>query len=199
MSVITKSFGDIFFGSRADASKRLASTPASKVVVITIQDKDFKAYKNWIAFKSNIEISPAKAKNFVREGIMLNHAKKALFESEDWLESKDICKLAGFSPINPSAQIHKWKKTGKIFSIKHNNVEYYPAYALNPDNGYRPFKEISDVINVFGGIEMNWKLAFWFNAINSYLGGKAPKDVISKDPKAVVNAAIIQAEGIQHG
>lgn len=199
MSVVTEYFGDIFLGSRTDASKKLANTLASKVIVITIQENDSKAFANWRSIKSNIERSPAKAKNFVHEGMMLNRAKEALFESEDWLESKDICNLAGFSPINPSAQIHKWKKTGKIFSIKHNNVEYYPAYALNQENGYRPFKEISDVIEVFGGIDKNWKLAFWFDAKNSYLGGKAPKDVIAKNPKAVIDAAVIEEKGIQHG
>lgn len=140
-----------------------------------------------------------KAKKFIHEGMMLNRAKDALLASDDWLESKDICSLTRSSPINPSAQMHKWKKGGRIFSIKHDNVEYYPAYALNPENGYRPYKEIVDIIEAFGEMGNSWKLAFWFDAKNSYLGGRAPKDMIAKNPKAVVNAAVTQAKGIQHG
>lgn len=199
MSVVIDAFEDVFFGSRADARAKLAKTPANKVVLITLKGDDPEAFAEWQAMKTTAKSSPAKAKNFVCEGMMLNRAKEALFASEDWLETKDICGLAGFSPVNPSAQIYKWKKAGKIFSIKHDNVEYYPAYALNPENGYRPYKEIVDVIDAFGGIDTCWKLAFWFDAKNSYLGGQSPKDMIAKNPKAVVDAAVTQAKGIQHG
>lgn len=150
MSIITDDFEDIFFGSCADALEKLAKTPADKVVIITLKDDDPKAFVKWKTIKTTPESPPTKAKNFIHEGMMLNRAKEALFTSEDWLESKDICSLARFSPINPRAEIHKWKKGGRIFSIKHENIEYYPAYALNPENGYRPYNEIVDIIDAFG-------------------------------------------------
>lgn len=199
MSIITDDFEDIFFGSCADALEILAKTPADKVVMITLKDDDPKALVKWQTIKTTAESSPTKAKNFIHEGMILNRAKKALFTSEDWLESKDIGSLASFSPINSRAEIHKWKQRGRIFSIKHESVEYYPAYALNPENGYRPYNEIVDIIDAFGGMGNSWKLAFWFDAKNSYLAGQAPKDLIAKKPKAVVDAAIIQGKRIQHG
>ncbi|MNJ13090.1 hypothetical protein D3C77_72940 [compost metagenome] len=44
-----------------------------------------------------------------------------------------------------------------------------------------------------------WGMALWFESSNSYLAGKLPKDVLSSDPDAVVNAALDEIGGSSHG
>ena len=44
-----------------------------------------------------------------------------------------------------------------------------------------------------------WEIAFWFAGVNSYLGGRAPKEVVANQPEAVLKAAKTEAIGLQHG
>ena len=71
-----------------------------------------------------------------------------------------MAELAGIQPKNPSAQPHKWKKDGAIFAIHHKGTDYYPLYALNADDNFRPNKALAEVIKIFGDRKTGWGLAY---------------------------------------
>ncbi len=77
-------------------------------------------------------------------------------------------------------------------------MDYFPAYGLDPENDYRPVKAMAEVLEVFGETKGSWGLAFWFSSVNSFLGGKRPQDVLSIDPKRVVEAAKDEVQGVLH-
>ena len=45
----------------------------------------------------------------------------------------------------------------------------------------------------------DWQKAFWFGSVNSFLRNKMPKDLLNSNPEKVLQAAEIEASGVQHG
>ncbi|WP_035357165.1 hypothetical protein [Edaphobacter aggregans] len=130
---------------------------------------------------------------------MMVDAKSAILNSGDLLPAGEIAKLAGYSANNPSAQPNKWKRDGTIFAIHHKGTDYFPIYALNPDENYRPYKAVADILRVFGDTKDSWGLAFWFAGLNSFLNDQRPQDLLAADPERVIAAAKDEVEGVQHG
>ena len=135
----------------------------------------------------------------LKEAAMLIKARKAVLESGDWLTAAELTQLAQLSTANPSAQPNKWKKAGRIFAIHHNGVDYFPAYGLDKDEGFRPLKALAQVIEVFDGHKDGWGMAFWFLSANSFLGGKRPQDLLATQPERVIAAARDEVQGVEHG
>jgi hypothetical protein len=77
-------------------------------------------------------------------------------------------------------------------------IDYYPIYALSPEDSYKPYAEMSDILEVLRE-KTPWGLAFWFESSNGYLGGRAPRDLMKSDRQAILAAAKNEAVGIQHG
>jgi hypothetical protein len=130
---------------------------------------------------------------------MMVDAKSVILNSGDLLPTGEIAKLAGYSANNPSAQPNKWKRDGAIFAIHHKGTDYFPIYALNPDENYRPYKAVADILRVFGDTKDSWGLAFWFTGLNSFLDDQRPQDLLAADPELVIAAAKDEVEGVQHG
>jgi hypothetical protein len=113
---------------------------------------------------------------------------------QEWLgfTSKDLADAAGHGSKNKSMTASRWKAKGKVFSIKHGGVEYFPAFQF--EDG-QPLETVGKVLALLGERKSGWQLAFWFTSPNGWLDGKRPVDVI-KNTKAVVQAAVREAEDI---
>ena len=137
--------------------------------------------------------------NELKEATMLARARTAVIDSGDWMTAAQIAVAAGFSASNPSAQPNTWKRDGAIFAIRHNGIDYFPSYGLDPQAGYRPRKALADIIKLFGDAKDSWGLSYWFMSANSYLGGKTPRDLLAREPERVLAAAADECEGALHG
>jgi hypothetical protein len=137
--------------------------------------------------------------NELKEATMLARARTEVLGSGDWMTAAEIASVAGFSASNPSAQPNKWKREGAIFAIRHNGIDYFPSYGLDPQSGYRPRKAMAQVLAVFGDSKDGWGLSYWFMSANSFLGGKRPRDLMASDPDRVLAAAADECEGVLHG
>ncbi|MFJ7282482.1 hypothetical protein [Pseudomonas sp. NPDC099000] len=62
---------------------------------------------------------------------MLAEAKKAVWESNDWLSAADIAQLTPDRSGNPYFSPNEWERRGQIFSIQYNGQDYYPGYGLD--------------------------------------------------------------------
>lgn len=126
-------------------------------------------------------------------------ARKHVFETADWLTAAQLSEIAGFSGQNASAQPNKWKREGRIFAIRRSGSDYYPGYALDPDSGYRPAKGLAPILALFDSELEEWDIAIWFASVNSFLGGKIPKDLLLGAPDRVLAAAQDEVAGVLHG
>ena len=135
----------------------------------------------------------------LKEAAMLARARTAVLKTRDWMSAPQIAEVAGFSTTNPSVQPGKWKRARAIFAIRHNGVDYYPTFGLDPGNGYRPLKSMAAIIQVLAVMKDGWGMAYWFQSANSFLGGQRPQDLMASAPQRVLAAAEDEVQEIAHG
>ena len=90
------------------------------------------------------------------------------------------------------SDLDQWAAEGRILSVRHESVDYFSLFALNPADGYRPYPAVADVVQILSRIlnrESSWGLASWFLGLNSFLDGQRPADLLASEPEWVVEAA----------
>jgi len=209
-------------GTPSEVRKQLNETKADRVVAVTLpageeptadalseflqavgpliqtlverrRDKTFETLVD--ALVPTLPVSP----DLMKEAQMAGRARSALVQSGNWLTAAQVSKLAGYSDSNPSAQPNKWKRDGQIFAIRHNGIDYYPDYCLDQEAEFRPRKELAKILAVLREKKDDWRIAYWFASVNSFLGGKRPQDVLAEQPGKVLSAARDEIDGVLHG
>lgn len=131
-----------------------------------------------------------------RELRMLAGAIAGILQSKDFVTASSVIELARVAELNPEAQPCEWKRNGEIFTIMIGGEEYFPLYALQPSDGFRPHPKLKEIIGLFDGAKDGWSTAFWFLSSNSSLGGRRPKDMLRSDASLVVEAARVERNEI---
>lgn len=121
-----------------------------------------------------------------------------IMESGDWVAVQSEPDVEDRSSSNLSARISKWKELGLIFTISFQGEDYYPAFALDPQNDFLPWPGLKLILSSLED-RSGWEIAFWFDSPNSYLGGRRPKELLATDPEIVFFAAQMEVQGIGHG
>jgi hypothetical protein len=217
---LAKNAPEVLVGTGSEVSQRLHRYSARRALAITLPDDEQSAVFEDVVRKVT-EFLPHIVRQRQKESLekivgallpeivipnaaliqarMMMDAKSKILQGGDFVSAIEIAKLAGYSEKNPSAQPNKWKKDGTIFAIQHKGVDYFPLYALDPDENYRPYKAVSEVLRVFGDTKTGWGTAFWFAGLNSFLDDRRPQDLLAEDPDLVIAAAKDEVEGVQHG
>ena len=115
----------------------------------------------------------------------LRSIRKMLREGE-WLTTAEINAAQENPPAQKSLPANDWKRRGRISSVNHDGIEYYPRYGF--DAAYRPLPIIGDLLKEFAAESDTWKIAAWFHFPNGHLtadtpGGRlaiAPKDALDQ-------------------
>lgn len=122
-------------------------------------------------------------------------AREALFREFGVLTSAEVADLAGSKASNKAALANRWKQEGKIFSVSHQGLDYFPGYQFDEDG--KPLPVIAQVLATLGGQSKGWELALWFTAANGWLAeGRRPVDLLRSEPGEVALAAEREAEGL---
>lgn len=101
----------------------------------------------------------------------LRSIRKMLREG-DWLTAAEINAAQENPPAQKSLPASDWKRRGRIFSVNHEGIDYYPRYEF--DAAYRPLPIISEILKAFGAEADAWKIAAWFHFPNGYLTQDMP-------------------------
>jgi len=73
-------------------------------------------------------------------------------------------------------------------------------FALNTDKGFRPYKEVREIISIFRESQLSdWAIGAWFLGVNSFLDDRTPKDLLATNPSLVVEAARDAVSAVSHG
>lgn len=134
-----------------------------------------------------------------RETAMLEKGKARLLRSGNFVTTDALAVLAQLSPEQYKAELKEWKRAGNIFSLAHEDKEYFPLYAFDPASNFRPFSSLAAIITALGSSKPDWAIALWFGSSNSYLGGQMPKDVMVDGPARVLDAARSETYGALQG
>ena len=134
-----------------------------------------------------------------REARMLADAQQKVLNSTQWITADQLSTFAAFTGLNPSTTPKESLSTGVIFSIRNEETELFPLYALNPNAGYELAKVLANIIEVFRERKDGWGMAYWFGSANGFLGGRRPQDILHTDPEAVLAGAKDEVMSITHG
>ena len=211
---------EVMVGSSTEVSERLHRTAVPRALAVTFADDDQRlviegVFRQVTAFLPQLirqrqsdtlekivgallpDITVSDAA--LAEARMMVDAKSTILRSGDFLPAGDIAKMAGYSPKNPSTQPNKWKRDGAIFAFQHKGIDYFPRYALDPMESYRPYKAMAEVLKIFSDTKSGWGAAFWFAGLNSFLDDQRPQDLLATRPDLVIAAAQDEVDGVQHG
>lgn len=114
-------------------------------------------------------------------------AREQMFQEFGGLSSAEVAELAGSRASNKAALAHRWRQEGRIFSVPHRGMSYFPGFQF--DEQGQPIPVIAEVIQRLGSRSTEWGMALWFTASNGWLGARRPVDLLREDPQAVVTAA----------
>jgi len=213
----------VLFGSRDQVIAAIKRDRASRVVAVTVssdqeetnlrkylveglqlmaqvrQGKVERTRERWFrAYAEDFAENTPLPEALQIEAEMTARAQARVLKSNQFLRATDISKLVAGAVKNPSGALNRWKQKHQIFAIEMKGVDYYPIYALSPEDGYKPYTEMSDILEVLN-LKTSWGLAFWFDSSNGYLGRRTPRELMKSDRQAVLAAAKNEAVGIQHG
>ncbi len=124
---------------------------------------------------------------------MQKDIQETIFQSANWYTLKDLKKM---NKRNTSSNLSKDKSLNKIYSFKFKGQNLYPCYLFDENGNY--IKESKEILSIFKN-KRPIAIAAWFSSTNGYLSAKTPKDCLLSNPKEVLFAAKIEAEGINHG
>ena len=114
-------------------------------------------------------------------------AREELIREFGALTSAEVAERAGSRAKNKVALANRWKQEGRIFSVPHQGITYYPGFQFDSQGQPRPV--IARVIQSLGKRGSDWELALWFAGQTGWLDGRRPVDLLESDPAAVTKAA----------
>ena len=106
------------------------------------------------------------------------------------LTAIEVRAQSGLNPRNKSEPASRWKREGKIFTVRKGGVDLYPAFQFTDG---APKGVMKSVLAELAEDFTPWQIAFWFESGNGWLDGEAPQDCLGK-PDEVVLAAKRLAE-----
>lgn len=181
-----------------DEQSRLAFETLKRASELIGKLLEEKKQRTWDALIAALTPDIPLTSNRVIEAKMLAQAMTAILESEDYVKASDLAELGNLSRSNPSSQPNRWKRRGEIFAVPYKGTDLFPVFGFELKEGVKPLPVMKELLEILRE-KSDWQKAFWFSSLNSYLKDRTPKDLLRSKPKAVLNAARIEARGVQHG
>jgi heme-degrading monooxygenase HmoA len=100
-----------------------------------------------------------------------------LLRDFEGLTSAQVADLRGSTAGNRAAIASRWKSERRVFSVRYQKSELYPAFQFDEDGEPRPV--IRRILEAIEGRD-GWALALWFTAANGWLDDKRPVDLLDK-------------------
>lgn len=113
---------------------------------------------------------------------------------------QELARLAGRSANEMRDDLERWRAEGRIFSVQHEGVEYFPPFALDPCAGYTPYPAVAEVLRILHELEWksSWGPASWFVGLNGDLDAQRPLDILADDPQWVIEAARDEVNSVKY-
>jgi hypothetical protein len=123
-------------------------------------------------------------------------AMDAVLQGTEWYTGAEIGQRLDAKAANLHAAVNRWQHSGRIFGIDHRGRKIYPSYLF--DATWQPLPAVKKILEIMNDYSP-FRVASWFESTNSNLKGKRPREVIARDPDAVMAAAQDHLAGAVHG
>jgi hypothetical protein len=112
--------------------------------------------------------------------------RKRFIEENPSLTSDEIAEQATSLAANRAAIAHRWKKEGKLFSVRFEGTQRFPRFQF--EHG-EPLPVVAETIKIFGPQTTGWELAYFFSSPNMNIGGRKPVELLKQDQGRLVSLA----------
>ncbi|MFI4987945.1 MAG: hypothetical protein ACHQF3_10940 [Alphaproteobacteria bacterium] len=109
------------------------------------------------------------------------------------LTSPEVHARSGAGGENRYVIASRWKRAGRVFSVKVGRHEVFPAFQFDDDGEPKP--AIERALKALAGKLSSWQTALWFVSPNSWLDGAKPVEKID-DAGAIEAAAKFEVEEV---
>ena len=133
------------------------------------------------------------AGQLVEELLHVQRTKNIIIGESSWISGEMIDGRA--SDDGKQELASSWESRGRIFSVRHGEKEFFPAYQF--DVALQPLPVIKEILMELGDVADGWRVAAWFHFPNGWLSYRdqngavialSPKDALER-VKDVVDAA----------
>jgi len=131
----------------------------------------------------------------VRERLELR-ALEAVFSGTTWLTEVEVDANVTSGVAGARSPVAGWVQEGKLFAIESDGLKLFPRYAFDALGA--PITAVREVVEIFEGYS-SLQLAAWFESTSSTLGGLRPRELLARDPLAVVTCARAHKDEPMHG
>jgi Poly(hydroxyalcanoate) granule associated protein (phasin) len=183
--------------SAEDRPAQLDLAEASRLVLACVQiigSLDHQRRDTERLIEAMLPESPVPTPSAVLQARRNAAAREELIAEFGLLSSGEVAARVGSRAKNKAALANRWKQEGKIFSVSHQGLVFFPAFQFDDDG--QPLPVIASILATVGRQSTGWELALWFMAANGWLDGGRPVDVLRKEPEAAAQAAEREAEGL---
>ena len=123
-------------------------------------------------------------------------AVQQVLNGTTWLSSKGVGEQADPAAKNKHALASRLLAQRRVFAINRLGQYEFPRYQFDPLG--QPIDAVANVLAIFDGYTP-FRIASWFESTSSELGGRRPRELLSDNPQAVIEAAKAHVRGAMHG
>lgn len=99
-----------------------------------------------------------------------------------------VAEAKAITPNNARQWVSRHRRASRLFTVTHEGVTLVPAFLLDEHLEPRPGAQpVIEALRAAG--EDGWALWAWFATPSSWLGGRAPADLLITEPETVAEAA----------
>lgn len=106
------------------------------------------------------------------------------------LTAAEVRAASDLRPKNKSEPASRWKREGRIFAVRRQGIDHFPAFQFRDG---MPLPAVKEILAALPPAMTPWQTALWFASENGWLDGSQPQQRLD-DRDRVIRAARQLAE-----
>jgi hypothetical protein len=118
-------------------------------------------------------------------------ARERFLAEHGAFEVGEAVRLAHYKTRNPSEQVGRWRREGRVFTLDYAGRSLLPAFQFSRESG-QLLEATRSLLAIFEGRRRGWEIALWMAAPNGWLDGRTPLELWPEEADRVFEAARLE-------
>lgn len=193
---VARANGKVSVAELGESEAALFAGPEVKALATAVGEWERRggAYQDVIDALTPTERGPLSAAS-VQQARRNAVARGELLEEFSALTSSEVAAAAGSRAANRASLANRWRDEGRVFAVRVGDQLLYPGFQFGEDG--RPLEVIGAALRELAPVRpTEWQTALWFTTPDGFIGDRRPVDLLTENPKAVIDAARLEADEI---
>lgn len=113
--------------------------------------------------------------------------KDQLLRENPVAPGRELGKITGSTATNLSERASKWRRDGKVFAVNNGREDVFPLFQIQEN---KPAPVVETLLKLLRPKLTDWEIFAWFGTPDEWAcNGDMPKNLLTTDPDAVIEAA----------